>query len=163
MTAAAEEHSDDHPAIDDVNELPANKLSAIATICRRIAAGTGTPLAPINGDCSANRMGNRLSRLPAWTLTLSSSCCRVPDVLQLVMIFVIAVPLRVAEDAPRRNRSRLALRNQSLKAGRQKINGLARGPFVAFPPQNSGDDISSINRSEKALFLNDFFSGLVHP
>jgi hypothetical protein len=59
--------------------------------------------------------------------------------------------------------SRPALRNQSLKASRQKINGFARRPFVAFSAQNPGGDILRINRREKALFLNDFCSGLVHP
>jgi hypothetical protein len=80
--------------------------------------------------------------------------------------------LRVAEkvgvvktsDIPaHRNHSRSVLRNQSFKAGGQNINGFARGAFVALPPQNSGNDALCIDRSEEALFLNDFSSGLVHP
>src|SRR5579863_853357 len=71
-------------------------------------------------------------------------------------------PLEKCSTASPKTRSRLALRNQSLKVGRQDINGLARGSFVAFSPQNSGDDVLRINRSEKALFPNDFRGGLVH-
>lgn len=90
---AAKQHPDDHPALENVNELHAKKLSPTATVCRRIAAGTGTPLALLTAIVLqivwvAVGAATRLDPYPfVFLLTCS-------NVLQLVMIFVIAVAQR---------------------------------------------------------------------
>jgi uncharacterized protein DUF1003 len=90
---AAEEHPDDHPAIDNANELHAKKLSPIATICRRIAAGTGTPLALLTAivvQIAWITVG-AATHLDPYPFLFLLTCS---NVLQLVMIFVIAVGQR---------------------------------------------------------------------
>jgi hypothetical protein len=90
---AAEQHPDDHPAVDNVNELHAKKLSTIATICRRITAGAGTPVALLSAIVVqivwvTVGAATRLDPFPFLFLLTCS------NVLQLVMIFVIAVGQR---------------------------------------------------------------------
>ena len=81
---------EDHPALNDVNQLHADRLSATEKICQRIAAGTGAPItlvAVIILQLIWIVIGQitKMDPFPfVFLLTIS-------NVIQLVLIVVVAV------------------------------------------------------------------------
>jgi uncharacterized membrane protein len=86
-------HPDEHPLVHDVNAEHIERLSPVELICKRIADGTGAPLAlalAVAGQVVWIVVGiaTKIDPYPfAFLLTCS-------NVLQLVLIFVLAVGQR---------------------------------------------------------------------
>jgi uncharacterized membrane protein len=90
---AATSGLDDHPLVYDVNAEQLDRLSPVELICKRIADGTGAPLAlglavVLQVAWIAFGIATKIDPYPfAFLLTCS-------NVLQLILIFVLAVGQR---------------------------------------------------------------------
>lgn len=82
--------TEDHPLVDDVNELHQAQLSATEKICRRIADLTGAPIALLLAIV-VQLVWIALGALTRWDPFPFVFLLTCSNVLQLILIFVIAV------------------------------------------------------------------------
>ncbi|MFN2449408.1 MAG: DUF1003 domain-containing protein [Candidatus Baltobacteraceae bacterium] len=84
---------EDHPLVDDVNAMHAKSLSATERVCRRIAEATGSPIALVLAivvQIIWLTLG-AFTHLDPFPFVFLLTCS---NVLQLILIFVIAVAQR---------------------------------------------------------------------
>ena len=82
-----------HPTIDNVNHLLTGRLTPTERICRRIAAWTGAPIALV-GAIAVQFTWIAFGLLTDWDPYPFMFLLTCSNVLQLILIFVIAVAQR---------------------------------------------------------------------
>jgi len=87
------EQVENHPLVDDVNALHNDALSPIERTCRKIADATGAPIALILAILLQFIwiIGGLITRFDPFPFVFLLTCS---NVLQLILIFVIAVSQR---------------------------------------------------------------------
>jgi uncharacterized membrane protein len=89
-TAAATARVEDHPLVDDVNAMHAQRLSGTEKFCRKVADATGAPMALLLAIIVqiAWLLVGTVTHWDPFPFVFLLTCS---NVLQLILIFVIAV------------------------------------------------------------------------